>query len=292
MFGHTRQAYYQHDDNMLSDLAEESFVVEYVKSVRKQDPGIGGRKLWHMYRHEFGEKASMGHCRFESIISKYKLGVRVSNRKPRTTDSRHNLPTYPNKIKDLIPTSANEVWVSDITYQKIWDDLQEGTYHFCYISLITDYYTKEIIGYSVGDTLATKYPIEALEMALTRIDKGESTPIHHSDRGVQYASSEYIKRLREFGIMPSMTESGNPKDNAVAERVNNTLKNELFKGLCFISIKEVKEALDKAVYFYNNLRPHGSIGMLRPAEAAKLKGELKKNWTSYRENHIKALSVQ
>lgn len=210
----------------------------------------------------------------------------------RIRHSRHNLPTYPNKIKDLIPTSANEVWVSDITYQKIWDDLQEGTYHFCYISLITDYYTKEIIGYSVGDNLATKYPIEALEMALARIDKGESTPIHHSDRGVQYASSEYIKRLREFGIMPSMTESGNPKDNAVAERVNNTLKNELFKGLCFISIKEVKEALDKAVYFYNNLRPHGSIGMLRPAEAAKLKGELKKNWTSYRENHIKALSVQ
>ena len=282
---------------MLASLAEESFVIEYVKSVRKQDPGIGGRKLWHMYRHEFGTKASMGHCRFESIISKYKLGVRVSSRKPRTTDSRHNLPTYPNKIKDLIPTSANQVWVSDITYQKIWDDLQEGTYHFCYISLITDYYTKEIIGYSVGESLATKYPIEALEKALIRIEnlKEEdmaAMPIHHSDRGVQYASSEYIKKLREFGIQPSMTESGNPKDNAVAERVNNTLKNELFKGLCFVSIEEVKEALEKAVSFYNNLRPHSSIGMLRPAEAAKLKGELKKNWTSYRENHIKALSIQ
>lgn len=292
MFGHTRQAYYQHDDNMLADLAEESFVVEYVKSVRKQDPGIGGRKLWYMYRQEFGDNVSMGHCRFESIISKYKLGVRASNRKPRTTDSRHNLPTYPNKIKDLIPTSPNEVWVSDITYQKIWDDLQEGTYHFCYISLITDYYSKEIIGYSVGKDLSTKYPVEALEMALNHIEGRETTPIHHSDRGVQYASSEYVKRLRDFGIIPSMTECGNPKDNAVAERVNNTLKNELFKGLYFVSIKEVKEALEKAVFFYNNLRPHSSIGMLRPVEAAKLKGELKKNWTSYRENYIKALSNQ
>ena len=109
---------------MLAALAEESFVIEYVKSIRKQDPGIGGRKLWLMYCKEFGEENAMGHCRFEDIISRYKLGVRSSSRKPRTTDSRHGLPTYPNKIKELIPSSPNEVWVSDITYQKIWDDAE------------------------------------------------------------------------------------------------------------------------------------------------------------------------
>ena len=151
------------------------------------------------------------------------------------------------------------------------------------------YYTKEIIGYSVGESLSTKYPLEALNMALCRIEEKNVIPIHHSDRGVQYASNEYIKLLREYGIVPSMTECGNPKDNAVAERVNNTLKNELFMGLSFVSLHEVKEALERAVYFYNNLRPHGSIGMLTPKEAAKQKGDLKKNWTSYREKYIKSL---
>ena len=279
---------------MLAALAEESFVIEYVKSIRKQDPGIGGRKLWLMYCKEFGEENAMGHCRFEDIISRYKLGVRSSNRKPRTTDSRHGLPTYPNKIKELIPSSPNEVWVSDITYQKIWDDAEQGTYHFCYISLITDYYTKEIIGYSVGESLSTRFPLKALNMALMRLERYKDiiTPIHHSDRGVQYASNEYIKLLSEYGIIPSMTECGNPKDNAVAERVNNTLKNELFMGLSFTSLQEVEEALERAVHFYNELRPHGSIGMLTPKEAAKQKGSLKKNWTSYREKYIKSLSVQ
>lgn len=275
---------------MLATLAKESFVIEYVKSIRKQDPGIGGRKLWVMYCKEFGQENAMGHCRFEGIISRYKLGVRSSSRKPRTTDSRHGLPTYPNKIKSLIPSSPNEVWVSDITYQKIWDDAEKGDYHFCYISLITDYYTKEIIGYSAGDSLSTKYPLEALNMALLRIEGREGiAPIHHSDRGVQYASSEYIKLLREHDITPSMTECGNPKDNAVAERVNNTLKNELFRGLSFTSLEAVKEALEKAVRFYNEQRPHGSIGMLTPKEAATQKGYLKKNWTSYREKYINSL---
>ena len=126
-------------------------------------------------------------------------------------------------------------------------------------------------------------------MALCRIEEKSVIPIHHSDRGVQYASNDYIKLLREYGIVPSMTECGNPKDNAVAERVNNTLKNELFMGLSFVSLHEVKEALERAVYFYNNLRPHGSIGMLTPKEAAKQKGDLKKNWTSNREKYIKSL---
>lgn len=181
--------------------------------------------------------------------------------------------------------------MSDITYQKIWDDAEQGTYHFCYISLITDYYTKEIIGYSVGESLSTRFPLKALNMALMRMESYKDI-IHHSDRGVQYASNEYIKLLREYGIIPSMTECGNPKDNAVAERVNNTLKNELFMGLSFTSLQEVEEALERAVHFYNELRPHGSIGMLTPKEAAKQKGSLKKNWTSYREKYIKSLSVQ
>lgn len=272
---------------MLEELAEEEFVLEFVKSVRKKDPGLGGHKLWLMYRSEFGEANSMGHCRFEKTISKYGLCLRRRNSKPRTTDSRHGLPTYPNKIKDVIPDHPNQIWVSDITYQKIWLNASKTEYRFCYISLITDCYTKEIIGKAVGDTLSAEHPIKALEEALKRIEGTSLHPTHHSDRGIQYVSSPYVKLLLDNGLEISMTECGNPKDNAVAERVNNTVKNELFVGMDFFSTEQVRKKLDEAVDFYNNYRPHLSIGLMTPAEAALQSGELRKYWTSYRENHLK-----
>lgn len=260
-------------------------MIEYVKDVRRYDPGIGGRKLWQMYRSEFGRENALGRDRFESIVRNNGLCIRYGTRKPRTTDSRHAYPVYPDLVKNLIPDAPDTVWVSDITYQKIWDG--EETYHFCYISLITDYYTKEIIGYAVGASLSACYPIAALRMALRRLTGTSGLPIHHSDRGVQYASYEYVSLLKQFGLAISMTERGDPKENAVAERVNNTLKNELFKSMEFRTIEQVKKALEKAVDFYNNRRPHMSLDMMTPAKAAMQKGEIKKCWTSYRENHLR-----
>ena len=213
--------------------------------------------------------------------------VRLKVRKPRTTDSTHGLPTFPNIVKDFIPTAPNQLWVSDITYITIW--LDEYTYIFCYLSLILDAYTEEIIGWSVGPTLETTYPVEALRMALTRIEgMANINLIHHSDRGCQYASSEYVSLLQGHGIRISMTETGDPKDNAQAERINNTMKNELLKGMRFTNIDDVRAAVGRAIDFYNNERPHMSIDMKTPAEAALCVGEIPKCWISYRENAIRA----
>ena len=160
-------------------------------------------------------------------------------------------------------------------------------YHFCYLSLILDAYTEEIVGWSVGPTLDTTYPMEALRMALRRIDGKAVNLIHHSDRGCQYASREYVNTLREHGIRISMTESGDPKDNAQAERINNTMKNELLKDKVFTNLSDVIAAVAVAVDFYNNRRPHMSIGMAVPAAMADMTGDRDMKWTSYRQMAIK-----
>lgn len=245
-----------------------------------------------MYRKRFGEKYSVGYNRFYDIIEKYSLKVRQRKRRAKTTDSTHAFPLYPNLVKDLIPHRANQVWVSDITYIPFWTDSNKNSYSFCYLSLITDYYTKEIVGWSVGDTLEAKYSKEALKMALPRLPVGVSNHlIHHSDRGVQYACYDYTGLLKSKGITISMTECGNPKDNAVAERINNTIKNELLKDMDFFSIKEVREAVRDAVTFYNNERPHMSLDGMTPAEAALCEGEIRKMWCSYREKALKILMI-
>ena len=267
-------------------MAREAFALEYIKEVRAKDPGMGGDKLWHMYRRDFKGNDPIGRDWFADIINKHNLKVRLKVRKPRTTDSSHGLPTYPNLVKDFIPTGPNQLWVSDITYIIIWVDTIH--YIFCYLSLILDAYTEEIIGRSVGPTLATTYPLEALKMALKRIDgKTDIHLIHHSDRGCQYASSEYIKLLNDNHILISMTESGDPKDNAQAERINNTMKNELLKGMRFTNIDDVIAAVARAVDFYNNERPHMSSEMMTPATAAFCEGKNKKRWVSLRERAIR-----
>ena len=186
----------------------------------------------------------------------------------------------------------NQLWVSDITYMVVYRNAQTGEYDFCYLSLVTDYYTKEIIGWCVGETLEAKFAIEALNMALKRLgDNPVPDLIHHSDRGVQYASYDYTGILKKHGIKISMTECGDPKDNAVAERVNGIIKNELLMGMSFFSIEEIRRALKLAIDFYNNERPHMSLDWKTPAEAALCTGELEKKWVSYREKAIKDLAA-
>ena len=292
LLGVSPQAYYKHGDTDLRRLAEEAFCVEFIKRVRKKDRGIGGGKLWKMYRREFGEEHSVGYNRFYDIIERHGLKVRRRKRRARTTDSSHDLPLYPNLVKELIPLRPNQLWVSDITYIVVYLNAQTGEYDFCYLSLVTDYYTKEIIGWSVGDTLEAKFAIEALNMALERLGGNPARDlIHHSDRGVQYASYDYTGILKRNGIRISMTECGDPKDNAVAERVNGIIKNELLMGMSFFSIEEVRRAVKAAVDFYNNERPHMSLDWKTPAEAALCTGEFQKKWVSYRENAIKALAA-
>lgn len=286
LFGVSKQAYYQHDESkVLLRAAQEVFVLEYVRSIRAKDPGIGGMKLWHMYKQSFAGNHPVGRDRFAEIINRYNLKIRQKVRRPRTTDSTHGLPLYPNIVKDFIPTKPNQLWVSDMTFIAIWMDAYR--YIFCYLSLVMDAFTEEIVGWSVGPTLATTYPLQALKMALKRItNTNDSRLIHHSDRGCQYASSEYIKLLKDHNIRISMTETGDPKDNAQAERINNTMKNELLKDIRFTCIEEVIAAVDRAVTFYNNERPHMSIDMMTPVQAVCCEGKINKRWVSYREKAI------
>lgn len=271
--------------------AQEAFALEFVHEIRKLDPMIGGKKLWLMYRKEIKGQDRMGRDRFEEMISRHNLNVRIRVRKPRTTDSRHGLSVFPNLVYSFIPTAVNQLWVSDITYMPVW--LSETEYTFCYLSLIMDAYSHEIIGWSVGKTLEAKYTSEALQMAFDKLEGVDEAIIrnliHHSDRGVQYASAEYVSLLQSRNIKISMTENGNPKDNAMAERINSTIKNELLKDMKFKSISEVVDALEKAVEFYNTRRPHMSLDWMTPEEAAKCNGEIKKWWKSYRDEAIKNL---
>lgn len=289
LLGVSKQAYFKYNENyILQKAAQEAFAVEYIHTIREQDRGIGGKKLWYMYKRDFQGNAPLGRDKFADIIDRNGLKVRNKVRKPKTTDSTHGLPTFPNLIKDYIPLSPNRLWVADITYIPVW--ITETCYAFSYASFIMDAYTKEVIGWSIGPSLETIYPLKALRMALQRLDGKDRSSIkliHHSDRGVQYASKEYIQLLQSNGIQISMTESGDPKDNAQAERINNTVKNELLKDTKFYSIAELINAMSKALYFYNNKRPHMSLDMMTPAQVANCTGEIKKRWVSYRENAIK-----
>ena len=285
LFGVTKQAYYKYDERgHFVRSTQESFVLEYVRGVRSLDPGMGCGKLWYMYRRDFDGNMSVGRDRFMEILDRHGLKVRRRIRRPRTTDSTHGLPTYPDLTRDLIPTGADQLRVSDITYVTMWPD--DYTCVFCYLSLIMDAYSREIVGYSVGPILEAVYPLEALCMALRRIESRTDVRLtHHSDRGAQHASAKYIRTLAAHGI--SMTETGNPKDNAQAERINGTMKNELLNGCRFRDVSEVRMAVERAASFYNNHRPHMSIGMMTPRQAAACTGNLPMMWNSARRNAIK-----
>ena len=287
--GVTRQAFYKRDDDLLfRRLALELFVLQFVLGIREKDPMIGTDKLWRMYRDRFSEEYRIGRDAFRGIMHERGLSIRNVKRAPRTTDSRHNLPTYPNLVKSVIPTRPNQIWVSDITYIEIEDPTARLGHTFCFLTLVMDTYSKKILGWRVAPTLEAAYCIEALEMAIATLPEGfNETLIHHSDRGTQYASADYIKTLTGSHIVPSMTESGNPKDNAMAERINNTVKNELLHGKTFAGLEEVTEAVGRAVLFYNSERPHSSLDWHTPDEAHGMSGDLRKHWHSWKEDAIK-----
>ena len=273
---------------MYQRLALEQFVVQFVLSIREEDPEMGTDKLWRMYRGRFSDEYRVGRDAFRGIMHERGLQLRRRLRAPRTTDSRHNLPTYPNLVKSVIPLRPNHIWVSDITYIEIEDPSSPQGYCFVFLTIVMDAYSKRILGWYVAPTLEAAYSIKGLKMAVGTLPEGFSdTLIHHSDRGTQYASAAYINVLKANNIVPSMTENGNPKDNAMAERINSTVKNELLHGKTFTSLRQVAEALRKAVKFYNSERPHSSIDWHTPDEAHQMQGEMKRHWHSWREDAIR-----
>lgn len=203
-----------------------------------------------------------GRDAFIELLRQNELMVKIRRRKHyKTTDSNHHYRKYPNLIRDVEPSRPNEIWVSDITYI----ETEEGV---CYLSLITDAYSHKIVGWAVGPTLETLYPLEALRMALSGIDKDSARGlIHHSDRGCQYCSDAYVTELKRWGMLISMTQSGDPLENAVAERANGILKSEWLNKMTIATREDCKRQLERIITFYNTERPHMSIGWQTPAVA-------------------------
>jgi len=272
LLGRTRQAYHKRQRGDEREAITAEMVVQEVIRIRKEQKRLGVRKLYHMLGAFLSEhQIKMGRDQLNETLREYGLLVRRRRRrKPRTTFSSR-WRRYPNLIRDYMPTSANEVWMSDITYIRI----AEG---FGYLSLITDAYSRKIVGYKLSRTLSTRGCISALRMALGNNPNREGL-IHHSDRGTQYSSSGYVRML-DSRIRISMTENGDPLENAIAERVNGILKDELLEPR-FESFSEARDKIDEAVGIYNHRRPHYSIDMLTPAEAHTRSGQLKRRWKNY-----------
>lgn len=260
LLGVTRQAYYQHFWHQGQILFEDDLIVSEVVRIRKSHRHMGGRKLYELLQPFLLEhQIKMGRDRLFDVLSANYLLIRRRKKQTITTNSYHRFKKYPNLIRDFIPISPNQLWVCDITYWRIKDG-------FLYISFITDAYSKKIVGYHLGDSLQTSETIQALEMAISTLsnEKKELKLIHHSDRGSQYCSNEYVKLLEKSKIGISMTENGDPLENAIAERVNGIIKEEYLNDYQINSFNQAKELLDLVIKLYNNERPHMSIGNLTP----------------------------
>lgn len=278
-FGITRQAYYQNNWEGVSTTLEEDLVIQQVKYIRKNHRRIGTRKLFEMMQPFLSEHSiKMGRDALFTLLSANYLLVRKRKRRVQTTNSYHWLRKYPNLIREFVPTAPNQLWVSDITYWKI------NTGEHLYISLITDAYSHRIVGFHVAETLETIESIQALQMALSALGAESHLQLtHHSDRGIQYCSAAYVKLLKDNNIKISMTENGDPLENAVAERINGIIKDEYLETYDIANIKDAKGLLKAVVDLYNTERPHMSIGNLTPNHIHHSKTTIKteKLWKNY-----------
>ena len=276
LFGVSRQAYYeaQHHENKTS--IAHMIVLTLVKDLRKDIPMLGTRKLLFMLTVEFEKHGiKIGRDQLFDLLRFHGLLMRRRKRVVKTTDSHHWLKKYPNLTKDLVPTAADQLWVSDITYIRTLQG-------FNYLSLITDAYSRKIMGYALFQTLEAFGPLEALIMAVDKRQKmSPYILIHHSDRGVQYCSVEYVQILADERIAISMTQSGSPYENALAERVNGTVKNDFFPKRVYQNHKEAKKAIGRIIQVYNQMRPHASVDYLTPDQAHLQQGDIKKRWKHY-----------
>lgn len=222
-------------------------------------PRLGTRKLYHLLIQQFKEEGlGIGRDKLFSILRQEQLLIIKKKRYTKTTDSKHWMHKYPDLIKGIALVRPEQLWVADITYVAI----ESG---YVYLHLVTDAYSKQIMGYCVSNSLAASGTINALKMAITA-RKYDQPLIHHSDRGLQYCSSGYVNLLVKNGVSISMTQDGNPYDNAVAERVNGILKDEFGLDTIFTDINEVEKQTRQAINEYNNQRPHLSCSMLTPQQ--------------------------
>lgn len=274
LFGISKQAYYQYKSRKVEREFELVIVLECVTKIRLRLKKIGTRKMLPLLKNELEKhQIKIGRDQLFGLLRENNMLVKKRKKRVITTMSFHWLHTYDNLIKNIVPTHACQIWVCDITYIETIDCI-------LYLSLITDAYSRKIVGYRVGENLSASETIKALEMALLQRNK-EVELIHHSDRGVQYCSKEYVGLLQKNTIKISMAETGNPYENAIAERVNGTLKNEMLEDYPKMSKSQAIQAIEQAINIYNLERPHLSCDNLTPAQAHQETGVLKKWWKKY-----------
>lgn len=237
-------------------------------------PRLGTRKLYYLLSETLlKHNINIGRDKLFDLLAEYGLLIRRRKRKRvNTTDSNHPFRKYPNLIRDLNVLRPNHLWVSDITYISITDN-------FCYLSLVTDAYSRKIVGYCLHPTLKKEGPLQALNMALENYKVSETERLlHHSDRGLQYCCTDYIATLEDNNICISMTEKGDPYENAIAERVNGILKTEFMLDRDFENLEAANAATEAAIVTYNNQRPHSSCDYLTPEQAHVTTGKLPSRW--------------
>lgn len=257
--GMSRQNYYARRRRRQRRQVDGELVAGLVRRERRLQPRLGTRKLYYQLQGELAEAGvRLGRDRmFAELRQRDLLLAPVPAPYPHTTQSGHNLPVFRNRIKALVVARPNQVWVSDLSYLRT----REG---YLYLALITDKYSRKIVGWHAGDTLEAVGCVRALERALADLP-ASAQPIHHSDQGSQYCCHAYVDRLRERGLGISMTESNHCAENALAERMNGILKQEYGLGEELRTKADARRAVDQAVGLYNTRRPHTALGYLVPA---------------------------
>jgi transposase InsO family protein len=279
LFGISRQGYYKWEKTQVSRAIQDAQVLRLVRELRAAHPKMGVRKLHHLLCDDFTRLGiKLGRDGLFDLLSAYNMLIVKRKRRVRTTYSYHRFRKYPNLIKEVIPAAANQVWVSDITYIRSQDQ-------FKYLFLITDAYSRKVVGHTLANNLDASHAVNALQDAITKSCQPLTGLIHHSDRGIQYCAQSYIRLLEQYNIQPSMTEESDPRENAIAERVNGILKGEYLNEYQTITSYTVASAIDK----YNHQRPHLSCEMCTPAQAHHLNGTLKRKWKNYYRNRINQL---
>ena len=280
VFGYSKQAYYKQLQHNANTVVKEEVIVGLIKKKREIWKRGSERNLHQCLQKEFKTHGiKIGRDKFFDVLRNNHLLIKPKRCRTKTTCSYHHFNRYKNLIENTVPARANEVWVADITY--LWLKPQDK---FCYLSIITDLYSRKIVGHCVHESLNVKGCIAALKQAVrNRKDKSESL-IHHSDRGVQYCCHAYVKLLQKQQVQISMTQTGDPLENAVAERIHKTIKEEFTdnRQINFCNIEQAKTEIKKFIEFYNQQRPHRSVQWLTPNEAYQCTGALRRVWKTYR----------
>jgi len=275
LIGKTRQAYYKTRNKKEAQLFEASIIVELVRRERDIAKRVGARRLLLILEDELlAHNIKLGRQKFIEILRENGLLVKRRKRKPKLTDSRHKLPHYPNKARNLGIKCSEQLWVSDITYIKVRDV-------FCYLILITDAYSRKVMGYNFARRMDTAFCLVSLNQALEARSYSDRELMHHTDRGTQYCSFDYTDKLKLSKIIISMTERGDPLENPLAERMNRTFKDVFGLDENFGTFQKAQQQIDKSVAYYNSRLPHSSVDYLTPQDAHHRQGHLKKHWTYY-----------